>query len=81
MAFLAVECGDSVAAFMAESDLDLPDKIKFSLESQVSFSKKDRVYLIYKKVDNGFSGKFIIGRRKASPWQGFAETSNVEEDD
>ena len=77
----AVECGDSMTSFMAESDADLPGKIKESLEAQVAFSKKARLYLIYKKKDQGYSGKFIIGGRKASPWQGFAEASSAEEDE
>ncbi len=77
----AVECGDSLAVLKYEiSDEEtLPDILKNDLESNVTFGKSDRVYLIWKNKEGMNKGRFIIGKRKASPWQGYG-ASEVEDD-
>ncbi len=77
----ASECGDSLAVLKYEvtRDDDIPEKLKQDLESNVTFGKTDRVYVIWKNNDGTNKGRFIIGNRKASPWQGYGATE-VEDD-
>ncbi len=77
----AVECGDNVAVFKYEaSDEDkLPEILKHDLESNVAFGQSDRIYIIWKNKQGLNKGRFIVGKRKASPWQGYGE-SEVEDD-
>lgn len=78
----AVECGDSLAYVKVNmpEGISPPDYIKKELEANVTFSKSDRVYVIWKDPSGSNKGRFILGKRKASPWLGFASTS-VNEDD
>ncbi len=71
----AKECGNSVAFFNYEFETNPLDELKEDLEKNVDFKSGDRVYIIIdilldKEVRTG--GKFIIGNRKASPWEGYA---------
>jgi hypothetical protein len=78
----AVECGDSCASMMVDSGTRATDEIvKMDLRKSVKLRARDRVYLIYKKRDGKWSGKFIYGGRKAAPWAGFAVTEEVEPDE
>ena len=68
----ARECGDSLAAFSFEvaSNEDLISKIKEEINLKVHLKSRDRVYLIWK--DSGkMKGRYIFGKRKASPWEGY----------
>jgi len=79
----AIECGDSFAFFRVEfsgSDQEFEQKIKSDIQSTVRLSKTDRIYIIYRKNDKGVVGKFITGRRKASPWQGYGQQKEAEDD-
>ena len=59
----AKECGESCATFVSsKSREEIARKIKKRV------GKNARVYLIAMKQ----GGKFIIGRRRAAPWAGFA---------
>lgn len=73
----AQECGDSIATFFWESDTDTIENIKTeissSLKTEITFSKKDRVYLVFKKENETYAGSFIIGSRKANPWEGYSQ--------
>jgi hypothetical protein len=54
------------------SDSQLLEALKTELEEKVSFKAGNRIYIIRKSFDTGKSvGSFVIGKRKASPWQGF----------
>ncbi len=79
----AKECGDSIAYIKKykklSSNESIADTVKKDLKSNVDFGKKDRVYLIFQDNDGNTKGRFIIGNRKASPWEGYA--SNKDEDD
>ncbi len=69
----AVECGDSFASMEYPYEDDLREEIKQEIRDRVQLNKNDRVYLVWRKEDNGnFAGKFIIGRRKPAPWAGYA---------
>jgi hypothetical protein len=76
----ARECGDSLAAIKYEipEGEDIKKILKEDLEKNITFSKSDRVYVIYRE-DSTNKGSFIIGRRKASPWEGYGDS--VSEDD
>lgn len=78
----AVECGDNVGFFQMEfsgTDAELEDKIRADLHSVVRFSKADRLYLVYRKHDGKVGGKFIVGGRRASPWQGYGRQDAAED--
>ena len=77
----ATECGDSFAFLPYEvaDDEDLAIKLKQDLIEAVSFGKTDRIYVIWKSKDNVVHGKFIIGKRKASPWVGYGDSVNMDD--
>jgi hypothetical protein len=64
----ARECGDSVATFMSNMNLD---QIRDSLLEILGDSPKARIYIITR--DTG--GKFLVGKRKAAPWAGYFENA------
>ena len=75
----AKEGGNSIAflnfEFNGEED-DLLDILKKDLTKSITFKPGDRVYVIRMRTDNGVkkvSGKFIIGNRKANPWEGYGQ--------
>lgn len=77
----AIECGDSIAFFNfnVKNQENLIEELKNDLSKNINFSKRDRVYVIW-KIDNKIKGNFIFGKRKASPWEGYgAKESGVDE--
>lgn len=82
----ALECGDSMAYFEYEiphkmNDSEFLDTIKSDLEKTISFNPGNRVYVIrYDPEENKYYGKFIIGRRKASPWEGYGDKTEHIDD-
>ena len=69
----ARECGDSVAYINFEYKEDVVSEITNSLHTSVSMNDASRFYLIAKKpADKDAVGRFIIGKRKAPPWTGYA---------
>jgi len=70
----AKECGDSLAVFKFDCTIDFINEIAKDLKENVELKKTDRVYLIYrdKKDKNLVKGRFIVGRRKPAPWEGYA---------
>lgn len=78
----AVECGDSLAYVKMEipSNEETPEFLKKELESNVNFSKSDRIYVIWKNSDGMNKGRFIVGKRKASPWIGYGKSEPTEDD-
>jgi hypothetical protein len=77
----AKECGDSLAVIKYEvSNVgDLADNLKQDLETRVTFAKTDRIYVIWRKSDGNNSGRFIVGKRKASPWEGYGESESEDD--
>lgn len=77
----AAECGDNIAfiKYETQSDEDIAEKIKQDLKSRVNFSKTDRVYIIWKESDGKIKGSFIIGKRKAAPWQGYGDATTEDD--
>jgi hypothetical protein len=79
----AKECGDSIAFFQKDFGDDFLESLKKELGKYVTFSKTDRVYVIYlENKTNKAKGKFLYGGRKRAPWEGFAtkSTSVTDED-
>lgn len=78
----AVECGDCVAYVKIDvpETESLPDFVKRHLESYVTFSKSDRVYIIWKNADGKSKGRFIVGKRKATPWQRYGKAGDDDDD-
>ena len=69
----ARECGDNLAVikYKIESESDISSMILDDLKSLVTLRTKDRIYIIYR--DKGkVKGKFITGKRKPPPWEGYA---------
>ncbi len=76
----AKECGSSVAFLRYEFDGQLIDSLKNDLSSSVTLNKKSRIYAVY-RGEKSTVGKFVIGRRKSAPWEGYGESGEVTEDD
>lgn len=75
----ARECGDSfVFIENYEYESDLLGELKKDIESTVGITKKSRFYVVYRNEQGKIGGKFVLGHRKASPWQGYAEGSGVD---
>ena len=78
----AVECGDNLALLKLEvpAGKEAPDLVKELIEANVSISKSDRVYVIWKGNDGLNKGRFIFGKRRGSPWQGQGDTAPDQDD-
>ena len=79
----ATECGDSVAFLKYkvrdDSAEGLPRELTKDLKSSIEFKKPDRVYVAYLGDNTTLKGRFIIGRRKAAPWQGYGDAGTEED--
>lgn len=69
----AVECGDSMASFLFEcsSRENVAIELKESITSSVKLAPTDRIYCINRRDDDKAVGRFIFGKRKANPWEGY----------
>ena len=77
----ARECGDSIAALKYEYEDNLLEELKDDLKENVELKERDRIYLVYKHENDKYIGKFIFGRRKPAPWEGYAEKFEEETED
>ncbi len=72
----AKECGNSVAYFQFNYQTDLVKELTEEIKKNVELKNSDRLYIIFKtnndKGELKAAGKYIIGNRRASPWQGYA---------
>jgi hypothetical protein len=76
-AFLEYEFPDSIV-----SDTQFVKKLKQELEERVEFKPGNRIYLIIQSLEEKTKGKprgiFLIGKRKANPWEGYGtKATNV----
>lgn len=78
----AKECGDSVA-FLRQYEYtgDLPESLRRDLGEAVRLVKHNRIYVAYQDASGKLKGKFLFGRRKRAPWEGFAPASAAELED
>lgn len=83
----AIECGNNMAYFKyvypdnIQTDKNFVEYIKNELEAKVEFKPGNRIYIVRKSIDKGKNGKavgsFVMGKRKANPWEGFgSKTEN-----
>jgi len=77
----AKECGNSVATLSYEYKNNLIEELSKDLTDNISLAKNDRIYVIFRDEEDKLKGKFIIGRRKPSPWAGYAQTLEEDEDE
>ena len=85
----AIECGNNCAYIRNYKfpnyvirDNDFAEFLKKDLEGKVKFNSGSRVYIVRSsiEIDKGRRsiGSFVIGKRKASPWEGFGtKTENT----
>jgi hypothetical protein len=72
----AKECGNSTAYFIYEFKSEVSTELAEDLKINIEFKSGDRIYIIANISKDTeppkISGKFIIGNRKASPWEGYS---------
>lgn len=75
----AKECGNSVAYFRFKFKTDLAKELIEKLKENVELKSSDRLYIIFlsknDKDEISIVGKYIFGNRKASPWEGYAPST------
>lgn len=72
----AKECGNCIASFWFEYESDYLKEVKESLEENIEVNKNYRFYLIWRSVEGkkiSITGKFLFGKRKPAPWEGYAD--------
>lgn len=71
----AKECGDSLALFqfLCKNQDEPEQEILKDLTDSVTFSKRDRIYLVWmeRREPRKLKGKFLVGGRKSAPWEGY----------
>ena len=71
----AKECGSSVAFLKYAHEGDLAAALIDDMQAAVSLDRRSRVYLIHNRM-----GRYLFGRRKSAPWEGFGDNGDDEED-
>ena len=78
----AKECGDSIAFFSMEVEVNYIEAIKESIMKYAKLGKTDRVYLIYLESKTGkLKGNFLFGGRKRAPWEGYSTENQGNDED
>jgi len=84
----ATECGNSMAFLKfnypasVSNDAQLDEFIKTDLDEKVKFAPTNRIYIIRKSIDKQKTiGNYLVGKRKANPWEGYGTktTNTVDE--
>lgn len=78
----ARECGSSVA-FVAQYDhgrRNLMAALEGDIKAAVGLNKRSRIYVIWRTEDRQ-KGRFLIGRRKGDPWDGYGQQGDVADDE
>lgn len=77
----AKECGDNLAVLKVEiKQLDtIKEEIKKELDN-ISFGKRDRIYIIWRESKK-VKGSFIIGKRRLPPWTGYGFSDDMNDSD
>jgi hypothetical protein len=78
----AKECGDSIAFLKYQHNGEMIAALKEDLLEAVDTTRKTRFYVMYREPDTRvMKGKFIVGGRKASPWEGYSGASTQADED
>ena len=72
------EYGDGLAMIEFADEGEIHDALKDDLTKQVNFSKKDRVYAVWREEDKT-RGRFLVGKRKFAPWEGYGTRNQTED--
>ena len=75
----AKECGSSVAFLQYNHAGDLMTGLANDIESAVSLDKRSRIYVVRRDGER-VAGRFVIGNRKAAPWEGFGDNGDTSDD-
>ena len=75
----ARECGSSTAFLKFSHQGDLMEDLKKEISDNVELKKRSRIYVAHER-DGKLRGRFLIGRRKGAPWEGYGNQGVVEED-
>lgn len=60
-----------------KEDLAFKNYIKKEISKTTEFGKSDRIYMIWRSIENEkLRGGFIYGRSKAAPWIGYSNTDS-----
>jgi len=59
---------------------DLLEALKGEIREAVNLDRRSRVYIVY-MLEGKMKGRFIFGRRKAAPWEGYGRLEEHEEDE
>lgn len=68
----AKECGDGLACIEYTIGVNFPATLVREMKRVIEISKRDRVYIIWRRPPGIVKGMFIFGTRKAAPWTGYA---------
>lgn len=78
----AKECGDSVACFWFSCEGDVLQTVEKEIRDAVSLNKRSRIYVVFSDQNNEVKGaRFVIGRRRRAPWEGYGANAVEEIDD
>ena len=66
----AIECGDSLAFLTISYTGDFLEFLKKELKTNLDLGKRNRFYIIWRDGEK-LRGKFLFGKRKAAPWEGY----------
>lgn len=78
----ARECGESVAYIPDyEHAGALLESLRADLKGAVELARTDRIYALFEDDAGKMKGRFLFGRRKRAPWQGFAPSSEGDTED
>jgi hypothetical protein len=73
-------CGRSLAFLNYSYEGDLKRELTDELRRALEFTRKACIYIVYTDPeDKQLKGTFIIGRRRSTPWHGYAELA-VQDD-
>ena len=77
----AKECGTSMAylTYTHPDPDDLMESLKAEISDIVSLDKRSRIYVV-RRDGQKIKGRYLIGRRKAAPWEGYGEVEAELED-
>lgn len=75
----AKECGTSVAYLTYKHPGDLMATLKDDIKDMVSLDKRSRIYVVRKDGER-IRGSYLVGRRRAAPWEGYGEINDDTDD-
>ena len=75
----AKECGDNLAFLTYCHTGDLIECLRDDISKEVILDKRSRIYAV-RMVEGQVKGRFVVGRRKTAPWEGYGDVDDDTED-